>query len=112
MKQFQVKDKVVALTTPENELSQHRVRGKVYEVTDTFICPNKSIQLININDTKQKSETSYIGCVCGEVHENRGLAWTHSDHFTSVNDVKDALAQAISNEDYDMAIALRDLKEV
>ena len=111
MRKLEVGDKVVALTTPENGLSQNRVRGMVYKVTDTFDCPKGDIQLININDTKPTPNANYIGCICGELHENNGLSWTSSDHFSNIDDVSEALDKALSEEDYDMAIALRDLKE-
>lgn len=111
MKKLDKGDKVVALTTPENEMSQNRIRGMVYKVTDVFDCPNEDIQLININDSKPASGANYIGCICGELHDNKGLSWTHSDHFSKIDDISDALEKALTEEDYDMAIALRDLKE-
>jgi hypothetical protein len=112
MKEFKKGDKVIALTTPENELSQKRKRGKVYKVTDILICPKDNLQLLNIDDNKAVGKVSVIGCVCGEIHENKGLAWTHSDHFSKTDDVKEALDRAVENEDWDMAIALRDVNKV
>lgn len=111
MKEFKKGDKVVALTTPENKLSQHRVRGQVYEVTDVMTCPKEMTQLINIEKTKAVGKVSVIGCVCGEIHDNNGLAWTHIDHFAKTDDVKEALDRAVENEDWDMAIALRDVNK-
>lgn len=111
MKEFKKGDEVVALTTPENNLSQPRVRGKVYKVTSILVCPNEGFQLINLDNTKS-IDNSLIGCVCGETHDNKKLAWTHSDHFTKTDDVKEALDRAVENEDWGMAIALRDVNKV
>jgi protein-arginine kinase activator protein McsA len=41
---------------------------------------------------------------------SKGLKWTHSHLFTKINDLDSAIEEAVENEDYEMAVILRDLK--
>ena len=103
-------DEVIALTTPENDFSQKRIRGSEYKVTGILECP-KGCKLVNIDNTPASIDSKIVSCNCNMHHDNGGLAWTFVDHFVKREDIPKALDKALGVEDYATAILLRDLNK-
>jgi protein-arginine kinase activator protein McsA len=107
MKRFKIGDKVIALNNPPDNNCQPRVKGNTYIVEAIMYCSGCGEQQINIGSSSSKNN---MKCTCGEVVLNKGLKWTHSYLFTKINDLDIAIEEAVENEDYEMAVILRDLK--
>jgi hypothetical protein len=108
MNKFKAGDKVVALVGQTHPSAQPRVKGKIYEVVDIMFCHREGHQMINLG---YGSEHNTILCSCGKKHFNNGLMWTDSAHFAKVDEVDKALEKAVAEEDYDLAIILRDINK-
>ena len=100
-------DKVIALNNNENNLCQFRVKGTVYIVIDCMYCIKCGVQSINIGE---RTEIEEVECDCGYISKNNGKFWTDSKYFANVNNIEEALSEAIKEEDYEFASSLRDLK--
>ena len=107
MKNFKKGDIVIALTNPLNKYCQSRIKGKSYTVNDVMYCCNCGIQAINIG---VKSYHILVSCKCGSSQSNKGLQWTNSIHFIKVDDLEFGIESALKEEDYELAIILRDFK--
>ena len=103
---FKIGDEVIALTNQPEERAQPRVKGQKYIVEDVMYCHKCGVQTINLGVL-----TSCINseCQCGDIHDNYGKHWTNSKYFIKPENISDALEDALSNEDYEFAITLRDL---
>lgn len=111
-KRFKIGDKVVSLTNPLSEGSQPRVKGKVYKVQAIQYCPGCGTQTINLGYHLPPNKFSeYSDCTCGKEALNEGLYWTLSKYFARVDDLEAAIEEAIAEEDYETAAALRDLNK-
>jgi hypothetical protein len=108
MNKFKVGDRVVALVGQVHPNAQPRIKGKIYVVVDTLFCSKDGHQLINLGHNSSHKE---IMCTCGIKHPNHGLMWTDSKHFAKVDDVEEALEEAVANEDYELAVTLRDINK-
>lgn len=100
-------DKVVALTNPQNNLCQPRVKGTVYTVIDCTYCSKCGVQSINIGERTEIEEGE---CNCGYISKNNGKFWTDSKYFANVTNIEKSLSEAIKEENYELASSLRDLK--
>ena len=108
MSKFKVGDKVVALVGQVHPNAQPRIKGKIYDVVDIMFCSGDGHQMINIGyDSKHKE----LICTCGRKHPTNGLMWTDSKHFAKVDDVEEALEEAVATEDYELAVILRDINK-
>lgn len=105
MKVFRVGDKVIALTAPQSERSQHREIGKTYTVQNVTFCYCCGVQSINIGEKTNSEKTK---CSCGCVASSRGNFWTKSKHFASVDKAEDEMREAVASENYELAATLRD----
>lgn len=101
-------DKVIALNDSPNEFCQFRVKGNIYTVLDTHYCSKCGIQSINIGTQLSGDFTACYDCKHAYDSENK--KWTISRLFVKVDDIEELLTEAISNEDYELASTLRDLK--
>ena len=108
MENFKIGDIVISLTNPPNPFCQPRVKGKQYEIKAISYCMSCGSQQINIGHTAVVS--NYISCECGSTQQNNGLRWTSSKHFIKQEDIEETIAMAVEEENYDIAIMLRDLK--
>jgi hypothetical protein len=109
MKYF-IGDTVIPLSNPFNIMSQKREKGVPSKVTDILYCATTGKQLLNVDDNVCVTGSDFIHCSCGQPHLNRGLSWTDASEFVKGGDIKEALKIAEANEDWDLAIMLRDLK--
>ena len=107
MKTFNIGDKVIALTDSKNELSQPRQKGKIYIVVSLMYCQRCGIQMVSLGI---KSKRPKIHCTCGCSQNNDGLCFTHSKHFAKVDEFDQEIADAVEEENYELAALLRDLK--
>lgn len=107
MKRFNIGDKVIALTDPRNELSQPRVKGKMYIVVSLMYCQKCGDQMISLG---VKSVNGRLLCDCGCAQENDGFFYTRSTNFAKVDEFDQEIAEAVSDENYELASLLRDLK--
>ena len=98
-----VGDRVVALSSNRNELSQPRVKGKIYTVQSIYYCSGCGIQTINIGCNNPYQE---VECTCGKSQDNMGLHWTDSREFAKLD--KSALQNAVEEENYELASIIRD----
>lgn len=108
MNRFKVGDKVVALIGQTHPNAQPRIKGKIYDVIDIMFCPRDGHQMINLG---YGSEHAGVICTCGGRHPNNGLMWTNAEHFAKVDDIEEALEEAVANEDYELAAMLRDVNK-
>lgn len=106
---FNIGDAVIALTSPLNDLSQPRVRGKKYIVNDILYCSKCGRQSINICSIK--SPFVNLECNCGNIQPADGLFFTDSKYFIKASEttIKEKIEECISEEDYEMCTILRDL---
>ena len=51
-----------------------------------------------------------LSCCCNHIHTNNGIWWTNSQFFAKVDNVEEAIEEAVENEDYELAVVLRDLE--
>jgi hypothetical protein len=108
MNKFKVGDKVVALIGQVHPNAQPRVKGEIYTVIDVIFCSRDGHQLTNLG---YKSIHHELMCSCGGKHPTRGLMWTNSEFFDKVDDVEEALEEAVATEDYELAVILRDINK-
>lgn len=109
MKRFEIGDKVVALVSSTHPFTQTRIKGNVYTVEDILYCTKCGIQVINIGQ-KCKGNTGLLECsICGDTSSNRNLGWTQSRYFAKVDDLSEAIEEAVAEEDYETAALLRDI---
>jgi len=108
MNKFKIGEKVVALIGQVHPNAQPRTKGNIYTVEDVMFCSTDGHQMINLG-----YQSKHIGliCTCGKKHPTNGLMWTNSEHFAKVDDVEEALEEAIANEDYELATILRDINK-
>ncbi len=106
---LKIGDTVIALTNPENNRCQPRVKGNKYTVEHLLYCPMCGTQKINIGESTPKEFSDIHTCICGHDHKtgNR-LRYTRSQHFCKADEIKTALEEAIASEDYEFAAKLRD----
>ena len=111
MKQeFSLGESVVALSSA-GKPNQVRTRGDVYSVTDIIYCSTTGEQLININNSQACGKSGYMTCGCGKKHLVGDKAYTYSTKFVSNTPeaIQSRLEQALDDEDYDVAIVIRDV---
>jgi hypothetical protein len=101
---FNIGEKVLALTNPADTSCQPRTKGKIYTVTGMIFCPLTGEQSINIDHNLGIS--NYVDCNCGNTHLVGLAHYTRSIHFARINE--SALDRALDNEDYELAILIRD----
>jgi hypothetical protein len=110
-KRFKIGDKVVALTSNRDEKSQPRVKGKIYNVHAIRYCPGCGMQKINLGLPIPAGTSNMTVCTCSKKSPSEGLYWTLSKFFAKVDDLDSALESALENEDYELAVMLRDLNK-
>lgn len=107
---FFIGDTVIPLSNPANIMSQKRTKGKPCKVTDILYCATTGEQLLNVDGNVSIGNSDFLYCNCGQPHLNRGLAWTDSAEFVKGSNLEEALKYAEDNEDWDLAIMIRDNK--
>jgi hypothetical protein len=107
MKTFNIGDKVIALTDSKTELSQPRQKGRMYIVVSIMYCQRCGVQMVSLGI---KSNGPKIHCTCGVIQSNDGLCFTQSKHFAKVDEFDQEIADAVEEENYELAALLRDLK--
>ena len=101
MNKFKVGDKVIALTNPQSEGGQFRVKGQTYTVEAILYCSVCGCQNINIGE-KAKTDTGFLLCTCGNHQPNNDLGWTDSKYFAPIDNLENIMEEAIANEDYEL----------
>jgi hypothetical protein len=110
-KRFKIGDEVVALNNPKNKYGQPRIKGDTYIVKAIMYCSGCGKQVINLGASLPDKLSDYLECTCGKLTNNERLYWTNSEYFAKLDELEEALEEALENEDYDTAIILRDLKK-
>lgn len=114
MGQFKIGDKVIALTNPEDNCCQPRIKGNIYVVEAILYCHKCGKQSINIGEKATLEEfihPDHVECECGAITIDDGkLFYTDSELFAKVDDLEEELEEAVHNEDYELASILRDIK--
>jgi hypothetical protein len=104
---FQVGDKVVALTGNAKSLIP-REKGKVYKVYGVMRCYKCEEEMISISD-KALSKVYNIKCnTCGCNDMSSNHVWTMSSNFALNVNLEAQLTAALANEDYELAVEIRD----
>lgn len=106
MKKFKIGDKVVALTNPQDNMSQPRVKGHIYTVEAILYCNGCGVQTINIGE---RTNSYILRCNCGTENQSKGLYWTESKHFAKLDNLEEELKDIIENEDYEFARVLSEI---
>jgi len=113
MVKFRKNDKVIALNSNTDINSQTRTKGKIYSVKEFTYCNHCGSQRINLGGMYINGNVD-IGCGdCEKSQSNDFLDWTASKYFVLADDIgiKEALIKAIYDEDYEVAILLRDFNK-
>jgi hypothetical protein len=100
-------DKVIALSTNNDNLEQTRVKGATYIVHDVMYCNKCGNQLINVGCKTSKQTVAH----CDTFMLADGLAWTNRDVFLLLDDVEavtNLKIEAVREQDYETAILIRD----
>ena len=105
MNKFKVGDKVIALTNPQSEGGQFRVKGQTYTVEAIQYCHACGCQNINIGE-KPVFNSLYIQCSCGSKQPHNNLGWTNSKYFAPIDNLENIMEEAIANEDYELCSLL------
>lgn len=108
MKDFNIGEKVIALTGCANPLSQPRIRGQKYVVNSIMYCISCGIQVINVSG-KNDAEPGQMVCKCSGTQPTEGLWWTGALHFIREADIQNELDEAVEGEDYKRAVLIRDI---
>jgi|SRR6187402_2834101 len=103
MNKFEIGQRVIALTNPKDSGGQPREKGKIYGVNAIQYCSKCGNQSINIG---VESKATHSRCSCGNTQYNEGLQWTMSSEFAPI--ISNTLEEAIANEEYELAVVLRD----
>jgi len=103
---FSIGEKVVAITSPKDELAQPRKKGEIYVVKDVRYCPTDGHQMINLGYPVSPDSSGKIACSCGKRHHANGLMWTNSKHFAKID--YSSLKEAVDEENYELACIIRD----
>ena len=113
MKEFKIKDKVIALNSKDCKYTG-RVKGKEYTVHGVTFCKKCNEQFISINP-KPFDKTLVIKCgECGDQTIKSSHPWTSAKHFVLATDSSSKevllirLENAIQAENYEEAAKLRD----
>ena len=104
---YKIGDEVIALKSSTSKQQQQRIKGQKYIVNDVKYCYKCGIQCINIGG---KTESKLVDCECGITNDTNGLGWTYSYIFIKADNLEEVLETAISNEDYELASIIRDIK--
>lgn len=115
MRNLKVGEEVVALNTNPNEIGvQLRIKGKTYTILDTKFCRKCGVQVVHIgtgmygiNDPNQVGAAI---CICGHREKDRDdkSGWSTAKNFAPIDNLHNALEEAVEEEDYELAVILRD----
>jgi len=111
MKTINKGDLVISLTNPSNDVSQPRIKGQVYIVVYTRHCSWCRTGLVSLGEPV-RSNMGTVRCQCNSILHTGGLCLTEENHFVRLDDpkgIKECLRLAVKNEDYELAVVLRDL---
>lgn len=111
---FSVGEKVVALTNPENEECQPRVRGEVYKVLKLLYCSSCGCQAIHIGGKAKPVScvlNDLIQCECGSKQPHNGFDFTDSIYFVRLEEISDAIAHFAEKEEYETCEMLKGVEE-
>jgi hypothetical protein len=111
---FKEGQQVVALkSNPQEAGCQLRQKGKVYTVERVRFCRKCGEQAISIGTgtygLTEKSIMVRIVCSCGSKEPFDGFTYTYSKHFAPLDDLQSSLESAVQEEDYELAVDLRDI---
>jgi hypothetical protein len=106
---FKVGEKVVALDTINDCRSQPIVKGEIYTVNAIRYCSGCGIQIINVMPN-QHEISDYVRCVCGNRQPANNMHWSHYKRFAKIDNLEEVINNAISNEDYEFAGKLNEIK--
>jgi predicted amidophosphoribosyltransferase len=102
--EFKVGQKVVALTNPKTQTSPIRVKGNIYTVLDIMYCVGCGEQMVDINTSRVcGGKGDHLICTCGSRQNNNATTWTASKAFAPLDNLSESIAEAVSNEDYELA---------
>jgi len=108
MRNLKLGEKVVALNTVINTTGQPRIKGVIYTVCDIMYCHSCGVQNINIG---VEAGHGTLNCTCEGKQYNLGLHWTQSRFFAPIDNIEEALEEALEIEDYEACAVLRDVQE-
>lgn len=106
MKKIKEGDRVIALTDPENQDCQQRVKGQVYSVLSVMYCQKCGIQSVYIGGKSQAFTEDIVKCYCGSEQPALGKSWTDSNLFVKVDE--QSMQEAVDREEYELAAVIRD----
>jgi len=107
-RKHEIGDVVIAINTKKAP-SQKRVKGQSYTVTDVMYCETNGDQLVNIDNTPSVGSSNQINCACGKRHKlNESLGYTYSIYFINIKNLDAELKEALEQENYDIAIIIRE----
>ena len=100
-------DEIISLITTTDSRCQQVVKGHSYIVRAVTYCPHCGLQSVNLGEESNSSQYECFSCrVPCDSHD---LMWTRSKYFVTKKDAELGLASAIKDEEYDVAILLRDI---
>lgn len=114
-----VGDKVIALTSAPNASSQPREVGKEYIVEGIKHCLKCGDYSLNLKGSEETTATRYacsnsktdsdgVKKLCNHIISTDGKMWTNHQHFCKANEALHVLDIAVVEENYALAIILRD----
>ncbi len=107
---FNIGDKVIALTNPLDQYCQPRKKGNKYIINGLLYCCKCGHQMINIGKKINRTiMNDTIECFCGNTQNADGNFWTSNKHFIKADNIDQAIEQCVEVEDYEFASVLRDL---
>jgi hypothetical protein len=96
---LKVGQKVVALCFHNNHSAEIK-KGVAYTVSAITYCNKCGIQAISLGDP---SKNPFSKCCCGNSYLNDGLSIFFSSRFAPLDNLSESIAEAVSNEDYELA---------
>ncbi len=109
MKRFAIGDKVVCVNAEPmpNTHTQPLTKGETYTVIDFMYCTACGEQSIRIGNYPTYDRS--ILCLQDHEMDSEGWLWSGSRRFIKANEVERELEKALEEEDYELAILLRDI---
>lgn len=107
MEIHKIGDKIIALNSTTKRNTQPRTVGKIYVVKNIHTCPHCDCQYVNFGYTTKILQKQCNGCDGSFL--SGFLKWTPSKFYININDIKKTLEKALEDEDYQLAIILRDI---
>lgn len=112
MENFKIGETVIALNSTKrygNGYVDHhpREKGKTYVIKDVCYCSKCGQQNVNVGYKWRSADL--MNCDCGNSQNDYGLGWSESFNFIRPSELKQKIAEAVEQENYEEAAELRDL---